>query len=61
MAMFLDRLDNALRYSSLHPHLREVFEFPRRNDPANLPLSHHDITGKGLHRKVVIKLKSVCQ
>ncbi len=44
--MIFDHIDNAKRYSALHPGFAAAFEFLRRPDLASLPAGRHDIQGE---------------
>jgi YhcH/YjgK/YiaL family protein len=47
--MILDRVDNAARYSPLHPGFRAAFEFLRGDQLAKLPPGRHPIDGERLY------------
>jgi biofilm protein TabA len=44
--MFIDHLENAERYYSLHPGFADGFAFLQRDDLAELPDGRHDIDGQ---------------
>lgn len=46
--MIIDSLQNAERYSGLHPGFRDTFEFLRRNDLGQRPDGRHEMAGDRL-------------
>lgn len=47
--MILDRLENAHRYSDLHPGFAKAFEFLLRPDLAELPANKYELEGDRLY------------
>ncbi|MEI7627374.1 MAG: YhcH/YjgK/YiaL family protein [Bacteroidota bacterium] len=46
--MIIDHINNASKYANLNPLFKKAFEFINSTDLDNLPIGHHEISGKDL-------------